>query len=264
MRKTRDDERLGRPDIGVRSGPRDRELRYHPNNRVRDAVECERAADHVWIAAQSPFPKTIRDHSDISAFLFLRQKCAAANRAQAKHVEPIRCRLEDRNLKRIAKSGHRGGDAILTGKSVEDGLPIAEVHETGGGKREIDRLLLEMRKDVQQARRLLEGQSTQEEIIDQTEDSGVQSDPEREREHGEQSEPRRLEQLTKSEANISHHGGCNFVTLLTFVTKNLTRQVSQSDSNKRRRGSGFLSGVAHRTHIPRQSSFATADNRGAR
>src|SRR5437867_8103078 len=45
MRKTRDDERLGRPDICVRSGPRDRQLWYHPNNRVRDAVECERTPD---------------------------------------------------------------------------------------------------------------------------------------------------------------------------------------------------------------------------
>src|SRR5438046_6801775 len=150
MRKTRDDERLGGPDIGVRSGPRDRELRYHPNNRVRDAVECQRAPDHVWIAAQSPFPKTIRDHSDIGAFLFLRQKCAAANRAQAEHVEPIRCRLEDRNLKRIAKSGHRRRDTILTSKSVKDGLPIAEMSETRCGKWAIDRLHLERREEMKQ------------------------------------------------------------------------------------------------------------------
>src|SRR5437588_1410994 len=166
MRKTRDDERLGRPDIRVRSGPRDRQLWYHPNNRVRDTVECERAPDHVWIAAQSSFPKTIRDHSDIGAFLFLRQKCAAANRAQAEHIEPIRCRLKDRNLKRIAKSGHRGGDAVLTSKSAEDDLPIAEMRETRCGEWEIDRLLLEMREDVEHARRLLEGQTAQEEIID--------------------------------------------------------------------------------------------------
>src|SRR5436190_15475910 len=203
MRKTRDDEWLGRPDIGVRSGPRDRELRYHPNNRVRDAVKCERAPDHVWIATQSCFPKTIRDHSDIGAFLFLRQKCAAANRAQAEHIEPIRCRLEDRNLKRIAKSGHRGGDTVLTSKSVEDDLPIAEMHETGCGEWEIDRLLLEMREDVQQAGWLLEGQPAQEQIIDQTKDGGVQPDPERECEHSQKSKPGRLEQLAKSEANIS-------------------------------------------------------------
>ena len=135
---------------------------------MRDAVECERAPDHVWIAAQSRFPKTLRDHRDIGAFLFLRQKCAAANRAQAEHIELIRCRLEDRNLKRIAKSGHRGGDSILTGESVEDGLAIAEMHEARRGEREIDRLLLETREDVEQARRLLEGQAAQEQIIDQS------------------------------------------------------------------------------------------------
>src|SRR4026208_2132871 len=240
MRKARNDERLGRPDIGVRSGPRDRQLGYHPNNRVRDAVEYERASDHVWIAAQSPFPKTIRDHSDIGAFLFLRQKCAAPNRAQAEHIEPIRCRLEDRNLKRIAKSAHRGGDTILTSKSVENGLPIAEMHETRCGQWEIDRVLLETGKDVEQPRWLLEGQAAQEQIIDQSKDGGVQPDPERERKHGEQSKPGRLEQLTKSEANISHHGTCNFVTLLTFVTKNLMRQSARLDSNNRRCHHAFL------------------------
>src|SRR5437868_9167191 len=174
MRKTLDDERLGRPDIGVRSGPRDRQFRYYPNNRVRDAVEYKRASDHVWIAAQSPFPKSIRDHSDIGAFLFLRQKCAAPNRAQAEHIEPIRCRLEDRNLKRIAKSGHRSGDTILTRKSVEDGLPIAEVHETRCGNREINSLLFEVRKDVKHARRFSKRQPAQEKIVDQTEDGSVQ------------------------------------------------------------------------------------------
>jgi len=97
------------------------------------------------------------------------------------------------------------------------------MHETRCGKWEIDRLFLEMREDVQQARWLLEGQPAQEQIIDQTEDGSVQPDPERQRKHSEKSEPGRLEQLPKSEANISHHGACNFVTLLTFVTKNLMR-----------------------------------------
>ena len=65
---------------------------------------------------------------------------------------------------------------------------------------------------MEQSRRFLEGQAAQEQIIDQTEDGGVQPDPERERENGQKSKPRRLQQLTKSEANISHHGACNFVS----------------------------------------------------
>ena len=101
------------------------------------------------------------------------------------------------------------------------------MHETRCGEWEIDRLLLEMREDVQQARWLLEGQPAQKQIVDQTENGSVQSDPERKRQHREKSEPGRLEQLAKSEANISHHGACNFVTVLTFVTKNLTRQSAR-------------------------------------
>jgi hypothetical protein len=93
------------------------------------------------------------------------------------------------------------------------------MHETRCGQWEIDRLLLETGKDVEQPRWLLEGQAAQEQIIDQSKDGGVQPDPERERKHGEQSKPGRLEQLTKSEANISHHGVRKFVTFLAFVTK---------------------------------------------
>jgi len=93
------------------------------------------------------------------------------------------------------------------------------MHETRCGEWEIDRLLLETREDVEQARWLLEWQPAQEKIVDQTEDSGVQPDPERKCEDGKESEPRRLEQLAKSEANISHHGVRKFVTVLAFVTK---------------------------------------------
>jgi hypothetical protein len=41
--------------------------------------------------------------------------------------------------------------------------------------------------------------------LHQAEDSGVQPDPERQRDQREQSEPRRLEQLPKSKTKISHH-----------------------------------------------------------
>src|SRR5207247_9860344 len=105
------------------------------------------------------------------------------------HVGAVRGSIEDRDLKRIAKSRHRGGDTILTSKSVENGLPIAEMRETRCGKWEIDRLFLEMREDVQQAGWLLEGQAAQEQIIDQTKDGRVQPDPECERKHRKKSEP---------------------------------------------------------------------------
>jgi len=100
------------------------------------------------------------------------------------------------------------------------------MHETRCGEWEIDRLLLETREDVEQARWLLEGQAAKEQIIDQSKDGGVQPDPERQREDGKQSKPGRLEQLTKSEANISHHGVRKFVTVLAFVTKKCDAAIS--------------------------------------
>jgi len=87
------------------------------------------------------------------------------------------------------------------------------MHETGGGKREIDRLLLEMREDVEQARWLLEGQAAQEQIIDQSKDGGVQPDPERQGNEREESEPRGFEQLPERETKISHHRRTGFSLL---------------------------------------------------
>jgi hypothetical protein len=80
------------------------------------------------------------------------------------------------------------------------------MHEAGPGERVIERVAaFRLSEKMNHARRLLEGQSVQEQVIDQTEDRGVKPDPEGERDHCEQSEPRRLQQLAKSETKISHH-----------------------------------------------------------
>lgn len=53
--------------------------------------------------------------------------------------------------------------------------------------------------------RLRKRQPAQEEIVNQTEDRGVETDAEREGEEREKSEPGRLQQLAESEAKIGHH-----------------------------------------------------------
>jgi hypothetical protein len=73
------------------------------------------------------------------------------------------------------------------------------------GEREVDRLFFEMREDVKNARRFPKRQSAQEEVVDQTKDRGVQPDPERERDHRQEREPRRFAKLPQSETKISHH-----------------------------------------------------------
>ena len=60
-----------------------------------------------------------------------RQKSPAANRAQTEHIEVIRGRLENRNLKRITQSRHSRGQSILRSEPVEDGLAGTEMGVAG-------------------------------------------------------------------------------------------------------------------------------------
>ena len=65
----------------------------------------------------------------------------------------------------------------------------------------------------------LEGESAEEEIVNQTEDGGIQSYPDREREDGEESEPRGFEQLTKSKTNIAHRNSYSVRKASTGLTR---------------------------------------------
>jgi hypothetical protein len=58
---------------------------------------------------------------------------------------------------------------------------------------------------VDGARRLLEWQAAQEEIVDQAEDGSIQPNPERERDYGEKSKSGRFAELSQSEPKIIHH-----------------------------------------------------------
>jgi hypothetical protein len=51
------------------------------------------------------------------------------------------------------------------------------MHEAWRGKREVDRLLFKMGEDVKDAGRLQERQATQEKIVNQAKDCGIQPDP---------------------------------------------------------------------------------------
>ena len=60
-----------------------------------------------------------------------------------------------------------------------------------------------------------ERQTTKEKIINQTEDCGVEPDPERERDYSDQGERRRLAEFTECETNIVDHKQsllCSFIT----------------------------------------------------
>jgi hypothetical protein len=58
---------------------------------------------------------------------------------------------------------------------------------------------------VKNARRFSKRQPFQEQIVDQTKDRRVQSDPKREGDYRQEREPRRFSQLPQRETKISHH-----------------------------------------------------------
>src|SRR5262249_23484367 len=149
----------------------------------------------IWIAAESRFPKAIRDHRHIGALFFLRQKRPSTNGTHPEDVEPIRSCFESRHLEGIADSGHGLGNSVFAGKSVEDGLAIAKMVEARCRNRKIDRLLLETAEDMERARRFFEWKTAQEKIVDQAKNGGVEANPEREGDQCEEREPRGLDQL---------------------------------------------------------------------
>src|SRR6516165_1985680 len=107
--ESRNDIRFGRPDFCVWTNPRKWKVRQNTNDRMCDAVECDAAANHVWIATHSLLPKILRHHRDVRALFFLWQKIAAANRSHAEDIEIIGSYAASEQVDRIAKSGQSKG-----------------------------------------------------------------------------------------------------------------------------------------------------------
>ena len=94
--------------------------------------------------------------------------------------------LKPWSLHRIAEPGQGEVVPVSAAKPSKIRLPIAVMHEARRGERVIEGFAaLRLREEMHDARRFLEGQAAQEEIVDQAEDRGVQPDPERERDDGE-------------------------------------------------------------------------------
>jgi hypothetical protein len=78
--------------------------------------------------------------------------------------------------------------------------------ESGRGKWDVDKVARFVTHDhVDNARRFLEGQPAQEQIVYQTEDCGVSTDGERESDHGDDGEPWRFSQRPKCVFEVGDH-----------------------------------------------------------
>ena len=150
---------------------------------MRDAVKCNAATNYVRVAAHPFLPEILGHHRDIRAFFFLRQEIAAANRTHAKDIEIVRGDFAAKKLNGIPQPGQSERNCVFAAETVEDRLAIPIMLKARHRHRELQQLALPgIRVHVHDTSRFLKRQSAQKKIIDQTEDRGVQPNPERERE----------------------------------------------------------------------------------
>src|SRR4029077_7453472 len=84
------DIRFCGPDFRVGTDPGKWKVRQKTDDGVGDAIECNAASNHVWVATHSFLPEIFGDHGNIRALFFFRQKIATANRPNTEHIEIVR------------------------------------------------------------------------------------------------------------------------------------------------------------------------------
>ncbi len=126
----------------------------------------------------------------IGTFFFLRQKISAEDRTHAQEHRSNSRSSAAEDLDRIAQPGQSKGSEIFGGETVENFLAVAIMLIARRRQREIHQIArLVAAEEVNNTRRFLEGQTAQKKIVDQTEDRGVQPDPERERDDRDEVKP---------------------------------------------------------------------------
>src|SRR5438045_2277227 len=130
---------LGGPDFDywIRPEPRRGLVRQNADNAVSDAIEGYTSANDVRIAIKTITPKTFRDHCDVCAFFFLRQKCATENRTYSKNIKIIRGNFAAVELDRITYSTQGQECSIFGGDAIAKCLAIAVVKKPRGTQRKI-------------------------------------------------------------------------------------------------------------------------------
>jgi len=119
-------------------------------------------------------PFSVMHHRHIGGFFFLRQKVATANRSDAEHIEIVRRHLPAEDLHRIAEPGEPECGDVFRAEAVEDRLTIAIMLKARHGDRELEQVAFaRVRIHVHESLRLLERQSAQKQVVDETENGSV-------------------------------------------------------------------------------------------
>ena len=180
--------------------------RHHSGDGVNLARDRRLLADDFWIAGKVTLPERMADHDHAGRvrLVILRPKTAAQQWADAKDVKNIGGRSEAGDILRVlARAPDGGGPGVggHRGKGVILRPQIAKIRK-GMDLFVLARMLRRGGPDHREAIRVWKRKRAQQDGVDDTEDRAIRADPEGEREHGNEGEAGRLDELAKSVAEI--------------------------------------------------------------
>ena len=193
-------------DFEIPAEPCNRWIWNHANNRSRDAIEGDASSNRLRIGVQAIAPEVCADQGDIGLHFFLGKEEPSENRTDAECLHIVRGFVGAVELNGIAHPGKNETSSGVRGETGENGLAIAEMPEARDRHGQLLQIsFLRFRLNDDKPVRLGERQTSQEQIVDETENRRVHPDAERERYDGEERESGRLEELSNGEAKISHN-----------------------------------------------------------
>src|SRR5688572_28767989 len=179
--------------------------RQNADNGVTLIVEQHGASHHVPAGTETALPQLMREHDHLflPRLVFVRRKNPAQHRARPQDVQAV-CghtqSVEPLGLARARKVQH---DAVVGRETIKRCALLAPIEKHAGR----NRILLAGTwrfEQLHELPRLLIRQRLQEHSIDNTEDRGVRTNAECQRQYGYSSEAWALQQLAESESEIIH------------------------------------------------------------
>ena len=201
-------------DVGVLADDDAEEAgRRHADDRHRQAVERDVAVQHAGIAGEAPHPVVVAQHRDrLSArrAIVVRREGAADLRAHAEDVEEVAghelavhalgLSAGEQRQRRREAGDHAVEHRVLIPQvavhRVRQGAVVERPSPERAGAVEHDELLGRLHR-----------QHPQQHLVGEREDRGVRADAERQRQHDDDGEGRRLEEGAQGVAEIAHDGG---------------------------------------------------------
>ena len=167
--------------------------RQHADDRVVVAVQRDRAPHDGRVAAELADPEAMAEHDDaiVAGTVFAGRERPADPRLHAQHVEVRRRHSRRSHLSRLAASGERERVPGPRGHGLERGRLIPPIEEVEGGDA-VAQTARRLFPDLNDLVRLGIRQRLQQQPVHEAEDGDVRAQPEGQRQHRKECEPRIL------------------------------------------------------------------------